>query len=193
MTNLDAVSDLEFYQEGLLSIAVPCTSKISPFLEYKPEKMWTYYCCSQFTDVSNRFLAMPSYRNKVIGLQLYMNDIQGFLHWGFNFYYSELSLYEINPYLTTSGDGNFPSGDPFSVYPGKNGPIPSLRAKVFREAIQEVQLLKLLESFIGKDKVLEMIKEEANMEITFSEYPKNASFYINLNERVKKLIKKEVH
>ena len=38
---------------------------------------------------TNRFIAMPSGRNRVGGFLLYKYGINGFLHWGFNFYYSQ--------------------------------------------------------------------------------------------------------
>ena len=86
----------------------------------------------------------------------------------------------------------FPSGDPFSVYPGENGPLPSLRAKVFKEAIQFVSLLKKLESYIGKEKIVELIDKKANMEITFSEYPRCPEFLNELEEEIKEEIKKYI-
>ena len=100
--------------------------------------------------VGNRFLAMPSYRNRILGLQLYKFDIEGFLQWGYNFYYAQLSRGLINPYLTTSSEKAFPAGDPFSVYPVKDGAAPSLRAVIFKEALNDVEVCRKLEQYIGK-------------------------------------------
>ena len=133
-------------------------------------------------------MAMPSYRNRIIGIQLYKYNIKGFLQWGFNFYYSQYSLYPINPYVTTSADKAFPSGDSFSVYPGKNGPLPSLRGIVFKEALQDMQMLEMLEKIIGKEKTLTLIEECAGMDVTFDNYPRNADFIINLREKVREKI-----
>ena len=189
---MDALSNLEFYESGLVKTPVTATNHIEPFLEKNIDDQWAYYCCGQNKKVSNRFLSMPSHRNKILGLQLYKYGIKGFLQWGFNFYYSRCSLYKINPYVTTSADMAFPSGDPFSVYPGENGPLPSLRAKVFKEAIQFVSLLKKLESYIGKEKTVELIDKKANMEITFSEYPRCPEFLNELEEEIKEEIKKYI-
>ncbi|MBQ4111154.1 MAG: DUF4091 domain-containing protein [Clostridia bacterium] len=187
---MDALSSIEFYESGLVKTPVTAIDHIEPFLEKKIDDQWAYYCCGQNKKVSNRFLSMPSHRNKIIGLQLYKYGIKGFLQWGFNFYYSRCSLYKVNPYVTTSSDMAFPSGDPFSVYPGENGPLPSLRAKVFKEAIQFVSLLQKLESYIGKEKTVELIEKKANMEITFSEYPRCPEFLNELEEEIKEEIKK---
>ena len=135
---------------------------------------------------------MPSYRNRIIGLQLYKYDIKGFLQWGYNFYFSSLSQFPVKPYLTTSAGYEFPSGDAFSVYPGQNEVLPSLRAFVFKEALQDIELCRLLESFIGKEKVIEFIEKEAGMEITFTDYPRNYDFLPNLNNKLKTEIAKYV-
>lgn len=130
---IDALSDVAFYQRGLVKIPIPASDHIEPFLKENPPERWVYYCCGQNQGVSNRFLAMSSARNRVIGILMYKFGITGFLQWGYNFYFSQHSEYVVNPYLTTSSDGAFPSGDPFSVYPAPGacilpcGPLCSMR------------------------------------------------------------------
>ena len=131
---------------------------------------------------------MPSYRNRIIGLQIYKFNLVGFLNWGFNFYNGQVSRYLINPYMTSSSDKAFPSGDAFRVYPMEKGPVPSLRAKIFNEALQDVDVCKLLEKYIGRDAVIKMIDKEAGMDLTFFEYPRNAEFIPNLMNKMKEMI-----
>lgn len=181
---IDALSEVDFYQKGLVKIPVPASNAIEPFLKEDIKERWVYYCCGQGCGVSNRFMAMSSYRNRIIGVQLYKFGISGFLHWGYNFYYSQFSEYKVNPYLTTSSDGAFPSGDPFSVYPGENGAIPSVRAFVFYEALQDAALLKLLESKKGREGVVKLIDETAGFDVRFSEYPKDEQYLFKLRERI---------
>src|SRR5690606_38890715 len=100
--------------------------------------------------VSNRFFSLPSVRNRIIGVQLYKFGIQGFLHWGFNFWYSQYSVKAIDPFRVTDAGGAFPSGDAFVVYPGPEGPLDSIRWEVFREALQDMRALELLEQLAGK-------------------------------------------
>lgn len=185
---MDALSNIEFYEKGLVEHPVCSTNHIEAFLEKNVAGLWAYYCCSEVNKVSNRFIAMPSYRNRILGLQLYKYGIEGFLQWGYNFYYSQDSLYEINPYITTSSDGIFTSGDPFSVYPAKGGPVPSLRAFVFREALEDIEICRLLEQKIGKEAVVKLIEDEAGMELTFKQYPKNAEFIKNVIGKMKAMI-----
>ena len=86
---MDALSDYKFYEHGLVEQPVPANDAIQEFLNHGVENLWTYYCVSQSYEVSNRFMAMPSLRNRIYGLQLYKYRIAGILHWGYNFYNSQ--------------------------------------------------------------------------------------------------------
>ncbi|MBO7273969.1 MAG: DUF4091 domain-containing protein, partial [Clostridia bacterium] len=111
---MDALSNFEFYQDGLVKLPIPSNDHIAPFIEEGVPVLWTYYCCAQEKGVSNRFIAMPLWRTRSIGLQLYKFNIVGFLHWGYNFYNNSLSRNPINPYLDTCAGYSFPAGDAFS-------------------------------------------------------------------------------
>ena len=180
----DALSKYEFYKKGLVTTPVVGITHVDEFIEKNVPDLWTYYCCSHYNKVSNRLLAMPSYRNRIIGVQLYKYDICGFLQWGYNFYYSQYSKGKINPYAVTDAGRAFPSGDSFSVYPAENGAIPSSRLKVFADALDDIRAFKLLESLTSKQYVVSLIEDMADMEITFFDYPRNPEFLINLREKI---------
>lgn len=185
---MDALSHVEFYDNGLIEYPVCSTNHLAPFMERDIKERWCYYCCSQGDKVANRFFAMPSYRNRISGVQLYVGDMVGFLQWGFNFYYSANAVHKIDPYVTSDGLRAWPSGDPFSVYPYKGTAIESIRSVVFFEGLQDRMLLKMLEKKIGRDKVLALISELAGGEVTFEEYPKNSKFLVQLHDRVLKML-----
>ena len=172
----DALSRYEFYEKGLIKCPVTSVKHIHEFLEHEVENQWVYYCCNPQKVYSNSFIAMPSCRTRVLGYQLYRYDIKGFLHWGYNFYNSQISLYEINPYLTTSANGAFPSGDPFIVYPGKDTVYPSIRGEVIYEAIQDMNICFALEALIGRTKVVKMIDKAAGRTLRFDDYPCSNEF-----------------
>lgn len=186
---MDALSDEDFYEEGLVDIPVTASNHMDPFLKKQMENQWIYYCCGQNVDMSNRFLAMSSTRTRMMGLQMYKYHLKGFLQWGYNFYYSALSVHPINPYITTSSEQAFPSGDPFTVYPWKDGAIPSIRGKVFKEGLQDMQLLALLESRTSHEEVVAWMEEVAGMEITFAKYPKSEQFFVQFNDMIKEKLK----
>lgn len=185
----DALSSYEFYKHGLIDKPVPGNDEIEEFLEHGLTEMWTYYCTCQFYEVSNRFMDMPSSRNRVIGVQLYKYDIIGFLHWGYNFYNSQFSTEHINPYIITDAFNAFPAGDPFLVYPGADKcPEESIRAMVLYEAMTDLRALEYLEELTSKEYVLELIEGELVEPLTFKKYPKSDMYLLGLRNRVNKLI-----
>lgn len=190
---IDALSNYQFYEQGVVENPVPSNDHIEPFLNNNVPNLWTYYCCVQYYKVSNRFMSMPSARNRILGVQLYKFDIKGFLHWGYNFYNSQYSKSHINPYEVTDGGNAFPSGDPFIVYPGKDGkPVESIRLMVLSNALTDLRAMKLLERLTNKNFVMELIEGELGSKITFSEYPKSDMYLINLRNRINKEIAKRV-
>jgi len=182
---VDALSDFAFYESGLIKKPIPANDAIEPFLEAGIEGLWTYYCVGQNRRVSNRFMCMPSARNRIIGVQLYKYNLEGFLQWGFNFYNSRRSLAHIDPFLITDADSSFSAGDAFVVYPGRGlKPIESIRLMVFFHALQDLRALRLLEALAGREKVLALLEEDAKTPITFAVYPKDAGWLMNLREKV---------
>lgn len=185
---IDALSDFDFFKKGYVDIPVPNENEIEKFYN-RTSNLWTYYCCSQCRDNEpNRFIAMPSVRNRVLGLLAYKYNLNGFLHWGYNFYNSQFSLEHINPFETTDAGEKFPSGDAFVVYPAKDGKaLCSLRLKVFYDALQDYRALKLLESYIGEQKVAEILGN-----ITFNTYPHDNSWLIDIRNKVNALIRENI-
>jgi hypothetical protein len=186
---IDALSDYTFYEKGLVQTPIPSNDHIHPFLENGVENLWTYYCCAQNKKVANRFFSMPSFRNRILGIQLYKFNIAGFLHWGYNFWYSQHSKKAIDPFKNTDANYSFPSGDAFLVYPGEDGPIESIRLEVLYEALQDLRALQLLESFVGREQVIVFLEEGLDHAITFEHYPQDQEWYLQKREQINSKIK----
>lgn len=181
---IDALSDYDFYKEEIIERPVSANDHIKPFLDNNVPDLWTYYCCVQTKGVSNRFISMPSARNRVIGLQMYKFNIVGFLQWGYNFYNTQHSYKLLNPFTRTDSENFVPSGDPFVVYPAPDGtPYKSLRLLVFEEALQDMRALKLCEKLCGREKVMEIL-EDGITPITFDKYPHSAEWLLSVRERI---------
>ena len=166
-TVIDALSDYELYTSGTVPIPVVATDAAQPFLDAAVEPLWLYYCVSQNRDVANRFIGMPSSRNRAIGTQLYLTRAAGFLHWGFNFYNNADSSGPVDPFSSADADGGFPAGDPFLVYPGPGGqPWGSLRSKVFTEALGDVRLMQLVRDLTDDATVRSIVDPEATVTLT---------------------------
>ena len=188
----DALCDYRFYESGAVTKPIVATDHVRPFIEHEVRGLWVYYCCAQKLGVSNRFMAMPSRRNRVIAAQFFKYDIEGFLQWGYNFYYSQYSKRPLDPFTETSADAAFPSGDSFSVYPAPDGVYESLRLVVFHEALQDLSAFRLLESYIGHDAVVKLIEDTAGMTVEFDKYPRSDEFILKLRARVNEEIKKRL-
>ncbi|MEH7273649.1 DUF4091 domain-containing protein [Neobacillus vireti] len=187
---MDALSDYRFYEKGFVKNPIPGNDQIGLFLEKGVENLWTYYCNGQKNKVSNRFFAMPSFRTRILGLQLYKFNVIGFLHWGYNFWYSQYSKKSIDPFKNTDANYSFPSGDAFLVYPGEHGPIESIRLEVMQEAFQDIRALQLLESYIGRQRVMEILEEGLEQELTFADYPLELDWHLHKREQINREIER---
>ncbi len=189
---MDALSDFSFYETGLVEKPIPANNHIEPFLEAGVEGLWTYYCVSQYKQVAQRFMSMPSQRSRILGWQLYKFAVEGFLHWGYNFYYSQYSRQLINPFYITDGLAFAPAGDTFLVYPGQDGPLESIRIKVLREALQDLRALELLQSLAGRETVMELMERDLDQPLTFSQYPQEAQWLLQKRQAVNEEIVKRM-
>lgn len=175
--HMDALSDYKYYSKGLVDLPVPCESDIDKF-RGRVDRLWTYYCCGPFeNEYPNRFLFLPLVKMRVIGVLLYKYGCEGFLHWGFNFWYSQFSRRPVDPFTETTAGGNFPAGDGFIVYPGENGrPMCSIREKSFRDGVRDYEALKALEKKKGARYAADYIKRTLG-DITFTSYPLDTAVF----------------
>jgi len=187
---LDALSHPGLYRADPSVIPIPATDQIAPFLNERPAERWTYYCCGQHRQVGNLFIAMPSYRNRILGVQLYVHQMDGFLQWGWNFYNSERSDYPIDPFATADGDGFVPAGDPFQVYPGAGGrPEDSIRSMMILKSMEDLRALRWLEQKRGREYVLSLIERLSGGGIAaFDRYPRDDLFLPRLRGLVNRAL-----
>ncbi len=175
---IDALSDPAFLERGLVETPIPAENHLESFLG-RTDRLWTYYCCGQHRDeLPNRFFAIPPIRNRILGVLLYLYRCEGFLHWGYNFYYTQYSRRLADPFTETDAGGAFPSGDAFIVYPGADGePLTSLRQQVFYAGLQDLQVLQKAEALTSREAVERLIRSTLG-DVSFTSYPMDpAVFY----------------
>lgn len=191
LKTIDACSNPEFFEMGLMETPVPTDTNMKPFLSLDIAERWTYYCCSWTSKSPNRMICYPSWRNRILGILMYKYNIKGFLQWAFNFYYDQGSVNLINPYTDMTGGGWVNAGDTFVVYPGNDGrPVESVRLAVFAEVFTDIRALKKCEELCGREAVLTLIDKECD--ISFDDYPANAEYILGLRENINKLIKNKL-
>ena len=182
---IDALSDFSFYSSGILEKPVPSTRKAMPFVEAGIEGLWVYYCGGGNAGVSDRSIAMPSCRTRILGVQLYYYRIEGFLHWGYNFYNSCRSYSTLDPFGYPDGSYFTPAGDCFLVYPGTDGEVwESLRLNALREAMDDLRALQLYEERFGREATEALILEGIEGPFDFTHYPTDPDYLIRLRERI---------
>ncbi len=175
----EVVQIQDFLSEG----STPTASK--KWLTYDKDATHSFY--------TNRHLNMPLQRVRVLGLQMYLNGVQGFVHDGFNNYYNEYGEL-INPNHETDGTGAFPSGDAFCVYPSYPNATASvydsLRLEAFSDAIEDYRCMLALEKCKGKAFAKAFLEERGFY--GFSVYPTGTDEYLWLREEINSIIRGEV-
>lgn len=186
-TLVDALSHYDLVQAGAVELPVIATDAVGPFLEAGQDPLWVYYCVSQNRDVANRFIGLPSLRNRVLGHQLFAFGAAGFLHWGFNFYNAQYSRRPIDPFTDTCADDGFPAGDPFIVYPGPDGrPLESIRYRVFAQAMADHRALQLLRDLTDRATARSLVDQDATL--AFDHFTYDPTHYLRVRELVNERI-----
>lgn len=97
----------------------------------------TYYLCGDPAH-PNSFTYSPAIESRMIPwLSAYYN-VDGYLRWAYN------SWSDVDPY--SHPVFNCIQGDDYYIYPGKNGPVSSIRWELLKEGIEDFELLRILDS-----------------------------------------------
>ncbi len=183
---MDASSNVELYKKGVMQIPVPSTGALPAFRNENVPERWAYYCCGPWVKYSNRFAGMHLARTRSIGYQLYKEGIEGFLHWGYNFYNNMGSFDRVNPYLNPAGGCLL--GDAYLVYPNYDGtPLDSLRLRAMSAAMDDIRLLKLLEKYYSKDEIVAEM-EKVIGEITFENCVNDSTLMQKLRDTLTEMV-----
>lgn len=170
MLTMDALTEVEFGKQGLTDMPIPSITTALDFLAADIPS-WCYYCCGPRGRHLNRLLDTPLAKIAMHGLLFYRWPFHGFLHWGYNYWYESQTRSLIDPFSVQDGlawDGAWAYGDPFVVYPGKEGPIDSMRWEVFGESLQDYSLLQALGTERHDDRLEKLI--------SFEDFPKEESW-----------------
>ncbi|MGN1345668.1 MAG: DUF4091 domain-containing protein [Eubacteriales bacterium] len=186
---IDALSDVSFWKTGLVKQPVAFIEKSDSF-EAQCPSFWLYYTCGTYArNNSNRLISNTAARTRVLGLQMYRYRAAGFLHWGYNYYFDRMSEGYFDPRSNPCGYKRGP-GIPYIVYPCGKGAVPSIREKLMCEAFDDLRALKLLESLIGREAVLEFCEKRLGAKINSTLIPEGNELYA-LREEINQKIKEK--
>ncbi|MFH0760022.1 MAG: DUF4091 domain-containing protein [Bacteroidota bacterium] len=103
------------------------------------DDVWVYTCLIPGGPWINRLVDQERLRQVYIGWACAKYDLQGFLHWGLNQHtgkpFEELVRQHDGP------NAYLPAGDSHIIYPGKQGPLSSLRYEAHRIGMEDYELL----------------------------------------------------
>ncbi|MEM1509328.1 MAG: DUF4091 domain-containing protein [Thermofilaceae archaeon] len=191
LRRIDAVETIGFGED--LEILVPTLHHYDQWIDkYEAERkegreLWFYTCLNPQGRYPNRFIDFPLIKTRILHWINYAYDLKGFLHWGYNWWYGD-PFKDLNPQL--------PPGDTHIVYPGKQGPLPSLRLEAMRDGLEDYELFKLLEEEIMAlkeelgGKALELPFEKRALELcrkavpSLTSYVKDPIKFLEIREEV---------
>jgi len=106
------------------------------------DEVWIYTCLSPKGKYMNRFIDYPLLDVRLLHWANFKYDLPGYLHWGLNYWTGD-PFKDLEP--NWGGDTYLPAGDSHITYPGKTGPLSSIRLEAMRDGIEDYELLRLLE------------------------------------------------
>ncbi len=107
------------------------------------DEVWFYTCVFPQGEYANRFIELPLIKTRLLHWINFKYGVTGYLHWGYNHWTPD------SPFTHTTrphgGPPYLPAGDPWIVYPGKDGPLDSIRFEAMRDGIADYELLSMLD------------------------------------------------
>ena len=152
---VDAVEEPSF--AGALDVWCPIVDSFEKYHAFYDsfrtnfgDRVWCYTCCIPGGKWMNRTMDGELLRPVLIPWVSVMWDVEGFLHWGYNFWQADQDPFK-EPYPKKWGGANngnsLPPGDTHIVYPGKDGPWPSVRLEATRAGMEDADLLLKLRKY----------------------------------------------
>ena len=175
----------------------------------KGDRMWTYVCNDPDDPYAQMFIDTEGVVQRLMFWQIYQRDIEGFLYWSVNYYgYEEGPNASENgvenptmqdPWETVNtkipnGDGGTIYGCGFLFYPGAEvgygGAVPSIRAKIVRDGVDDIEMFYLAEKYLDKKWIVAKTREGTPTLTEYSSSDKYVALRIEIGNALEAALKK---
>ena len=182
---IDALSSPKFFQEGLVRTPVPYFCHLEAFEKEPIKHKWCYFA-GNAEHYPMRCLGAPLCNYRILGVLLYYYKMEGFLHWGHNFWFSQYSREtDLNPWVETTAGRGFTGGNIYNVYPGKDGsPVAAQHYESFMEGMYDLRLLETLEMKSSRKKVLALIDSTSGTPLAMNNLPADHTWILKLRRKI---------
>ncbi len=149
--------------------------------------MWTYVCNDPEDPYSQLFIDTEGVNQRSVFWQTYQRNIEGFLYWSVT-YWKGMTRDSWQGCITgfTDSKGTQVYGEGVLIYPGKQiglqtTPIPTVRLKIVRDGVEDIELFYLAEQYLGKDWIM-----SKTMEVTpsLTEYSVDADGFNRIRNEI---------
>ena len=152
------------------------------------EKVLVYTCLIPGGKWLNRTMDMEKLRQVYFGWGAAHYNTFGYLHWGLNQYKADPFKQSVvhHPSPAATPNNFLPAGDTHVVYPGREGPLSSLRFEAHRIGIEDYELLVKLKA--QKPKVAQ--KLIGKLFQSYTDYDTSLKNYRKVKKRLLKKVSK---
>jgi len=142
-----------------IGIWVPLTPGYDPAIaeqrRARGEEVWWYVCCGPTAPWANFFIDEPAVDHRLLFWQTWKYRSQGLLYWGLNHWpaYCARTMAPVPPeqrWPAVPWDDGGRNGDGYFIYPGPDGPLPSLRLEVMRDGVEDYDSFRMLDEFVAR-------------------------------------------
>ena len=125
-------------------------------------KVWSYISLEPYSPYPNWRLDSPLMQARTIWWQVFQQKMDGFLYWGLNVWDRHANDRVIDPHsdgplldfsICSGGTHDWLYGDGVLLYPGREGPIGSMRLANIRDGLADHELLRMLREASDDDGV----------------------------------------
>jgi len=144
------------------------------------DEVWSYTCLSH-NGVPNWLIDFPLLNYRIPAWFNWSMGLKGIVYWQ-TMAWSKYEGVKVDPWVdcrTYYAQGLIWNGEGSLLYPGAaagiDGPVASMRLKVFRDAMEDYDYFSLLAELVGQDKVTEIVSKTAS---TFRIYSRDPAVYL---------------